>query len=240
MQNIPGHTRSAIIEQNISYYDKIAAEYDHILDQDTSNEVIRQEVAKKFQETVQPGLVLDFGGGTGKDLLWLTEKGYRVIFCEPSSKMREKAANLNERNFLKPKVHFLADDQTDFMQWSNHLPFSEKTDAVLCNFAVINCIPDIKSLFHNLALVMKPGANLIALILDNSFKKMMNQSRRKALASAIFGLPFRFSVHSKRHSQVVYTHTDNAIRKASEKYFEFKRKDGLNNHGFFLIHLVKK
>ena len=42
--------------------------------------------------------------------------------------------------------------QTDFRNWNAGFPFDQKVNAVLANFAVINCIPDIELLFEKLAL----------------------------------------------------------------------------------------
>lgn len=223
-------------KENIFYYDQIANEYDKIT-KDKNNTIIRERMEEKFKSIVSNGLVLDFGGGTGLDLEWLTSNNYRVIFCEPSNKMKEIAIDNYKQN---NQILFLHTPQTDFHNWSSQLPFAEKVDAVLCNFAVLNCIADIKTFFKNLATVMRPGADFIALILDNGFEKMMKQSKRKAVSSLIFHLPFKFYIHYNQHRQTVYIHTDKAIKDASEKFFEFKNKERWDKHGFCWIHLVRK
>ena len=225
-----------IHDRNISYYDHIAAQYDNTLNKDGSNAIIREKVANKFQHVTRNGLVLDFGGGTGLDLDWLTQHN-RVIFSEPSSGMREIALRNHHQN---TSVFFLDAAKTDFRKWDHDPPFPEKVDAVLCNFAVLNSIPDIACLFSSLSLMMKPGADLLALILDNSLEKLMRQSMRKAMRSVIFHLPFKFYVYSCMYTQTVYIHTDRAIKKAASKYFEFMDKETWKEYGFCLIHLVKK
>ena len=92
--------------QNISYYNEIADFYDHIMEKKDSNKIVRGKVAEKFCDIVKEGNVLDFGGGTGLDLDWLTSKGYSVFFCEPSSGMREKAVNHNNNLLNHPNVLF--------------------------------------------------------------------------------------------------------------------------------------
>ena len=49
------------IEQNISYYDEVAAAYNSIMEGDKSNTVVRQKVKEKFLSIVKAGSVLDFG-----------------------------------------------------------------------------------------------------------------------------------------------------------------------------------
>lgn len=224
-------------EQNIAYYDFIAGQYDDTLNRESSNAIVRKKVAEKFGEVAGNGLILDFGGGTGRDLEWLTRLNSRIILCEPSAGMREIAMRNHHQN---NSVFFLNAGNTDFYTWHHTLPFMEKVDAVLSNFAVFNCIRDISSLFKSLALVMKPGAHLMALILDNRFEKMMQMSRRKTIGSVVFRVPFKFYVHSSRQRQTVYIHTDKAIKKASGKFFKFINKEDWEEYGFCLVHLVRK
>ncbi|HWY36712.1 MAG TPA: hypothetical protein VNX68_18855, partial [Nitrosopumilaceae archaeon] len=82
-----------ISRQNISYYDEIAGNYDAILNNDGANKIIREMVAGRFSSLVKGGYVLDFGGGTGRDLAWLIQNNYQIIFCEPSVAMRKIAIN---------------------------------------------------------------------------------------------------------------------------------------------------
>jgi len=225
-----------IHRRNVSYYDHIAGQYDSILNKDGSNELIREKVAQRFRESICNGLVLDFGGGTGRDLNWLTQYN-KVIFCEPSAGMREVALRNHHQN---ASVVFLDEPKTDFKKWDRALPFPEKVDAVLCNFAVLNSIPDISFLFGNLSLIMKPGAHLFALILDNRREKLIQQSRRKAIGSLIFHVPFTFYVYSGTHKQAVYLHTDRSLKKAASPFFEYRAKETWKEYGFCLTHFVKK
>src|ERR1700759_1794710 len=88
MLNKANKTKQSYNEETVAFFDEFAKNYNSILDQKDSNKIIRQRVAQKFCNSVKPGLVLDFGGGTGLDLSWLTENEFEVFFCEPSSGMR--------------------------------------------------------------------------------------------------------------------------------------------------------
>ena len=50
-----------------------------------ADKIVRAKVANKFCDIVKDGGVLDFGGGTGLDIQWLTNKNFAVFFCEPSA-----------------------------------------------------------------------------------------------------------------------------------------------------------
>src|SRR5262245_11546423 len=119
-----------VIQQNFSYYDKIAFQSANILNANNSNSLTRTKVKPVFCKLVASGIVLDFGGGTGRDLEWLTGNGYKIIFCEPSVNMRERAIALNYKN-----VEVLENKASDFTMWETSSPFVEKVDAILANFA---------------------------------------------------------------------------------------------------------
>src|SRR5258708_22098696 len=165
--------------KNILYYNAIANEYDEMLDT-IPDKIVRERVADKFCSSVKDGVVLDFGGGTGLDIQWLTDKNFTVFFCEPSIGMRERAI-IAHSNLPQDKIIFLDDSATDFRRWHLQLPFPIQVDAVLCNFAVLNCIPDIELLFQSLGLVIKRGGNMIALVLTKKVKNKLDITFRSIL-----------------------------------------------------------
>jgi SAM-dependent methyltransferase len=226
--------------QNIAYYDDIAADYDAILDQDSSNAVVRAKVADTFITLVKSGTVLDFGGGTGRDLEWLLQNKYCVAFCEPSRAMREIAMDRNKNEVPGTCIYFLDDGKTDFRSWNDSFPFEQKVNAVLANFAVINCIPDIGLFFKKLALVTKKGGTVVALILENSLMKRLRSNLRGTIKSFFSVKPVYIIIDFKGLRQVVYIHSTRSIKKAVAGHFEFMRFERLHKFGFSLIHLVRK
>ena len=224
--------------ENILYYNAIANEYNDMLDKNPDR-IVREKVANKFCSIVKAAAVLDFGGGTGLDLEWLTNNNHTILFCEPSIGMREKAI-CNYKNLLHNKVIFLDDFAADFRQWHLQLPFTVKVDAVLLNFAVLNCIPDIELLFQNLAIVVKPGGNMIALVLTKNLKKMLTENFRSILKSFIHHEPATINVQYKKHHQTVYIYSIKEIIKVSKKHFNFCSSEVLPASGFTLIHLKRK
>jgi SAM-dependent methyltransferase len=229
-----------ISKQNISYYDEIASDYDNILNEDGANATIRAIVSAKFKSLVKEGCVLDFGGGTGRDLGWLNQMQYQIIFCEPSAPMRQIAIDRGRKELHNKTISFLNDDGANFRNWNETFPFDKKTDAVLANFAVINCIPDIKYLFDKMGLAIKPGGVFLALILDNSLLKRLRSNLTGTLKSFVSGRPMSFYVDYSGKRQQVYIHSTGAIRLAAEDHFEFIHSERLVKFGFCLIHLVRK
>ena len=228
------------LNKNILYYDAIASIYDSILNENTQHKFIRKKVAEKFTHLVKNGCVLEFGGGTGQDLEWLSKMGYKIFFCEPSSEMRQLAINRFNSQFPLADITFFENNQVDFSTWNSKNPFSTKVDAILANLAVFNCIYNIKSLFDNLALITKSGSTVIALLLDYSFLKRLKMDFSGSLKGFLFHKPMRIEVKYGVHDQLVYLHTKQSIKKASRDNFEIKQIEQLEGLGFYLLHLTRK
>jgi SAM-dependent methyltransferase len=224
--------------KNILYYNAISDEYNDMVNKEPDR-IVRKNVAYKFCNIVKGGSVLDFGGGTGLDIQWLIDNGFNIFFCEPSSGMRERAI-ADHSNLPKDRITFLDNSSTDFRRWHSQLPFFEKVDAVLSNFAVLNCIPDIELLFKSLALVIKPGGNMIALVLTKSVKKNLRSDFQNRLKSFVHRGRTTLNIWYKKHGQTVYVYSIKEIEKASAKDFIFCGSEVLTSSVFTLIHLKCK
>jgi SAM-dependent methyltransferase len=229
---------SAIIHQNISYYNEIAGQYDQIMDADRSNDEVRQKLKEKLRSILQSGWVIDFGGGTGLDLEWLSEAGYKIYFCEPSEAMRARAMALNNFEKLQRNIIFLETEKTDFTKWNKEPPFPRKADALIANFGVLNYIPDLDWLFQNLALVLESGAHVLLVILKMPFRRRLKWHRRNALWSLLSGKTFVMYISHNSERQIVFVHAANKIRKAAAPWFQFQESEPIT--GFSLLHLTRK
>lgn len=227
-------------QQNISYYNEIAGNYNQLMAKQDYNARIRQKVKEKMLQLAKPGWVLDFGGGTGLDLAWLIASGYKVIFCEPSSGMRQQAIVANGSAAQRNEVIFLQNDLTDFHTWNKTLPFTQTTEAILANFCVLNNINDLECLFKNFAPLVKPGGHFVALVLEHRFKKMWQWHRRNALRTLVTHKPFVMYTWNGSHKQVVFVHSISDIKKAAAPYFDYRSHEALQGFGFTLIHLTRK
>jgi SAM-dependent methyltransferase len=227
-------------EKNILFYDAIAAEYDEQLKNDKKNIYVRELVAKKFIQVAKARLVLDFGGGTGQDLEWLLKHQYQIIFCEPSKAMRQIARGRESLKFPDSAIIFFENEQADFRKWTDSFPFEQKVDAVLANFAVLNCIREIDELFNKLAIALKPGGHVIALVLDDHIINYLQSQPLSTIRSLIFGGPIRLFVNHNMHQQEVYVHSIRNIRNACKRKFDLISGVRLKDYGFRLIHLIRK
>ena len=229
-----------ISSANISYYDKIADQYDSILHGDEKNILIRNRVAEYFVRFINSGNVIDFGGGTGLDLPWLVQQPYRISFCEPSESMRRLAIQKKLEGLPGSSLEFLVGEQSDFRNWNTEFPFRQKINAVLANFAVVNCIPDIRLLFAKLALVMDPGGMVVALVLDGSLGRKFRSNLKGTVRFLFTGRPVDFHIEYNGQRQLVNLYSSREIRKASNGKFHLVHHERWRGFGFSLIHLVRK
>jgi SAM-dependent methyltransferase len=225
---------------NISYYDRIANRYDDIQSGDKKNSLLRDLVTGYFLSRVKCGHVLDFGGGTGLDLNWLVRQQYNISFCEPSESMRRIAIERKHADFPQSSIVFLEGDQCDFRKWNAEFPFGEKINAVLANFAVLNCIPDIQCLFEKLRLVLAPGGFVVALVLDGSLLRKFRTSFKGAVKYLFNRSPVGFQIIYEGQTQYVNLYSIFEISKAANPGFELVHQESLDGFGFSLIHLMRK
>jgi len=229
------HAITNVIAGNMSYHDQVAEEYNAVMDGHRPNEWIRQRVKEKFCSLVTPGKVLDFGGGTGLDLGWLTKEGYEVVFCEPSVGMRSHAIAFATHMGLN--VRFLEGAAADFTNWDSKGGL--KVDAILSNFGPLNYIPDLSSLFRSAAGIIRPGGYFVLLVLHFPFAKRWKWHRRNALVSLLTGSTFKMYIPYKNHKQSVFVHTEKEIRETAAPWFGHGGTEVLAEHDFSLIHLVR-
>jgi len=181
---------------------------------------------------------MDFGGGTGADLGWLTKNMYEVCFCEPSKAMRDIAIELNNKEIKSERIQFLKETQTDFIQWNSNT-FPNNFDAILADFCVFNTIDDINLLFSKLNTILNPGGQIIATLLDTTFKGIIKYHIKSFVRAFItMGYPTMLVQHSvNRHT--VYLHTPGKLMQAIPGEFSCKKIESLGKSGFMLVHFEK-
>ncbi|HTB30468.1 MAG TPA: class I SAM-dependent methyltransferase, partial [Bacteroidia bacterium] len=219
-----------------SFYNSVAAEYDTKMNLDIHNNNTRKIVADYFIATVKGKYVLDFGGGTGTDLSWLTENDFDICFCEPAKGMRDIA--MYKYTINPARVQFLDNTRIDFRQWNGD-SFSQKFDGVLANFAGINSIDDIKLLFQKLNDVIIPGGHIIASLLDTTYSGVCKHYLKSFLTAYIKNAdPVLITQHAG-NKHTAYLHTPDKLRSAMSEDFSCAKIESISGSGFMLLHCQK-
>jgi hypothetical protein len=212
------------------FYNLVAPYYNrHMTDADKK---ARDCVHTLIKQHVLHQNVMDFGGGTGLDIPWFTEHNYHVYFVEPSTNMRSIARASNASN---RQITFI-DTGTDFDNWNeNDLPFQQKVNGIMANFAVLNCIEDIDLLFAKLALVASDDCHIIATVIDPRFAGMV---RNYSILSAIrMILQPRLTILNKYDGQLhpTYVHSLRSLERASRNHFALQSIHPLQSSSFVAL-----
>lgn len=218
------------------FYDAIAKEYDSRLT--TADSEVRAFVSQVFRHFVPSGQVLDFGGGTGLDLPWLLGNGYEVFFVEPSVNMRREAA-LQALKFPDARC-MMAEQRTSIAQWqADQLPFCEKMDGVLANFAVLNCLANLEEVFEKLSLVMKQNGYLLATVLDNGLPGDFMNYPMSVLRGFFKNKKVTYSNYQGTGHET-YIHSLRDFKRTAAPFFNFHSCSPIGASKFSLLMLKKK
>jgi ubiquinone/menaquinone biosynthesis C-methylase UbiE len=221
---------STIVPSN-SFYNSIAGEYDgYMTDVDQK---VREVIRNAVNSLCPSGVVIDFGGGTGLDLAWLSEK-HHVSFIEPSDEMRSvaKTKAIHLKNIL------IVEQELNFECWDEHtLPVKEKADLILMNLAVMNCISNISLLFKQLSLVSTMGTYIVATILNPSPMYLL-KTQPLGFLKHVFRDMIVYNNH-KGISHPTYVHKKVKIKDAAYPHFRLVSAEPIPASPFSLLILQK-
>ena len=219
-----------------AFYNSVSKDYNS--HQTKLDWYVRNQVRRKFTHDIPYGNILDFGGGTGLDLSWLLTQKYNVKFLEPSPNMRFLAKDAFVDNFHQP---VFVEENIDFHNWSSgRLPFEEKIDGILANFAVFNSIEDINCLFEKLVLVCDDNCEVIATVLDTRAMKMIKTHSLKVAIKTLFNKPIITQTKYNGTLHETYFHTLSNYKSAFSKYFNLISYTSIKASPFALLILSKK
>ena len=223
------------VQSITEFYDSIAAEYNGHMTR--ADKKVRESVHNLLASHLSKGNILDFGGGTGLDIPWFLEDKYLITFVEPSERMRS-IAHVN--HVSKEEVTFV-EINTDFNKWKEgNMPFDHKVNGILANFAVLNCIGDIQTLFEKFNLVSSADCRIVATVIDPGFRNMVRHYSFFAALRML--LQSRLTIFNTYKDQVhpTYIHSLASIKKASSKHFILESITPLELSSFAVLIFRKK
>jgi ubiquinone/menaquinone biosynthesis C-methylase UbiE len=201
-------------------FDAIAASFDDRFGEWKSvaaqRRAVRRELLRIFPKG---GDILEIGGGTGEDAVWLAEHGYRVQLTDPSPSMVEIA----QRKLLPLGA------PAPRCAPAESLAMDEEFDGAFSNFAALNCVTDLSAVARGLARAVKSGGAAV-LVLFGTF------SPGEWIVEAAHGRPraafrrfTREPVSARlggREFTVRYHRTDD-VRSAFQPWFELESRKGI-------------
>ncbi len=157
------------MDRNLPFYDSIAVEYDSIMQRSAGDAWVR-DAFHNFVEIHIPktGWMLDFGCGTGTDALRYVQQGRHVLAYDNSPGMivqlRAKASADIQNGTIIPF-------SGSWVEFKTQLSAYPRPETIVANFAVLNCINDLKSLFRLFSEVVTPAGTVIVSVLNPYFWK---------------------------------------------------------------------
>jgi len=226
------------ITDPIRFYDNIAPEYNASFT--PPDELVRRIFSETFLETVKKGTIMDFGGGTGLDLMWMVQNFQKVYFMEPSEKMREIARETTARHHMKNLVAFL-ENHLDFNLWSeSSLPTQEKMDGIAANFAVFNCIENLELLFEKLSIISNKNGHILATVINTNFVSIWKNYSPIVAIKSIMTKRLRVYNNHKGTGHPTYFFQLKYLKSSSSKFFRFMAYKPVPGSPFAILILSKK
>lgn len=188
-------------------FDAVAEQFDARFSPWRSVAAQRRAVRRALAQSFPAGArILEVGGGTGEDALWLANLGYKLLLTDASPLMVRISA---EKFSGRPDV----DAQTYAAEDLNALADSIETlfDGAFSNFAGLNCVEDLSPFAQGLARLLCPGAPALLVLFGRTCpgewlveairRRPQNMFRRLAADSQpaqIGGRAFTVRYHRRR------------------------------------------
>jgi SAM-dependent methyltransferase len=141
-------------------FDAIAERFDERFTPWLSVAAQRRVVQTELAQNFPPGArLIEIGGGTGEDALWLAERGRQVLLTDASPRMvRIASAKFGDRAGVRAET-CAAENLVDLAN-RVETPF----DGAYSNFAGLNCVSDLGPFAAGLAKLLRPGAPALLVI----------------------------------------------------------------------------
>ena len=158
------NTPASALSPAASAFDAVAPVFDRRFGAWLSVAAQREQVRSALMAAFPPGArLLELGGGTGDDAVWMALRGREVLLTDASPAMVHEAAEKLRWHLVPPprvldvlSLGTLADER----EAQGLPPF----DGVYSNFAALNCVDDLAALGPALARLVRPGGRAVLVI----------------------------------------------------------------------------
>lgn len=159
--------RAAASMPAVEAFDAIADAFDERFRDWASVAAQRRAVRRRLLEAFPEGAhLLELGGGTGEDALFLAARGRRVFLTDGAPHMvqrtREKAARAGEEDRIRAAVATLEELESFARSWRGR--GGGAFDGAYSNFAALNCVADLRPVARGLAALVRPGGSVLLVL----------------------------------------------------------------------------
>jgi SAM-dependent methyltransferase len=206
-------------------FDAIAEQFDERFSPWLSVAAQRRAVRACLAEAFpRPSRLLEIGGGTGDDALWMAQRGHDVLMTDVSPRMVAVAAGKfagRERLVARCcSAEALAEIAADS---------SPRFDGAWSTFAALNCVAVLDPVAHALAGLLRPGAQLLLVLFGTCSPGEMVIEAARGRPGEMFRRFRRGPVPARLGGEhfTVHYHRPAVIARAFAPWFESGRKRGI-------------
>lgn len=207
-------------------FDAIADEFDARFSPWLSVAAQRRAVRRELADAFPVGSrLLEIGGGTGEDALWLAERGRRVVMSDPSPAMVRRAHAKFARQHGDLQTETLTAETLESYAEANPVGF----DGAWSNFAGLNCVADLGPVARGLAGLIRPGGEALLVLFGSLCPGELLVEGLRGRPRAMVRRLARGPVEARLggHNFTVHYHRAGVIRKAMAPWFEYRTRKGI-------------
>lgn len=206
-------------------FDRMAYQYDALFTFSIVGRAQREVVWKRAAAVFPRGSrILEINCGTGEDAIFLASRGICVTACDASSQMIGHARARQELDAPEAPIrfHVLATERLC------ELPKEPPFDGAFSNFSGLNCVADLRSVFHELATRLRPGARLLLCLSTRfCFWEVLHYTAKGEFRKAVRRWRGVSQVRFDEHSFPVYYPTMWALRRSCGAEFRLRSVTGV-------------
>jgi len=145
-------------------FDAVAERFDERYGAWLSVAAQRRAVRASLIEAFPPhARVLEIGGGTGEDAVWLTEHGREVLLTDVSPSM-VRIAESKLRPYGAPRPIVVGAEGLAALADDRDIAGAPALDGAFTNFAALNCVQDLEPVAQGLSRLVRPGGKVLLVI----------------------------------------------------------------------------
>ena len=215
----------------VDAFDAVAERFDgrfgHLLSVAAQRRAVRRELLRCFPAGSR---LLELGGGTGDDAVFLAQRGRRVVMTDGSERMVRVATDRVRASGCEQMVESFPVLIEEIGRLVDLKPSDIPFDGVFSNFAALNCVEHLAPVGRALAGLVRPGG-LALLVVFGPFPigEVMVQLGRGRVSRAFRRFRGRGSADAQlngRHFRVWYP-GPREVARAFEPFFRLRGKRGI-------------
>ena len=206
-------------------FDSIAGDFDARFHPWRSVEAQRRSVRQALAGTFAPGTrLIEVGGGTGDDAMWLASQGRDVLLTDASPAMIAAASAK-----CGARVRCAVAAAEDFGELSGKLRDEPRFDGAYSVFAALNCVSDLRPFAQGIARLLKPGAPLLLVTFGTCCPGEMVVEALRGRPQNVFRRFCRGDVPARLGGQqfTVRYHRKRDLARMLAPYFDLQGREGI-------------